>query len=68
VSGVQALVLDFCHNELRDDMTMLVIRVGEPPGRSPPGAGHVLPGAPVTTNEGWHGAGRKGGGGRHVAA
>jgi hypothetical protein len=33
VSGVQALVLDFCHNELRDYMTMLVIRVGEPPGR-----------------------------------
>jgi hypothetical protein len=33
VSGVQSLVVDFCRNELRDDMTMLVLRVGEPPNR-----------------------------------
>jgi serine phosphatase RsbU (regulator of sigma subunit)/PAS domain-containing protein len=33
VSGMQSLVLEFCRNELRDDMTMLVMRVGEPPDR-----------------------------------
>ncbi len=31
-SRVQAAVLDFCSGELRDDMTMLVLRAGEPPG------------------------------------
>jgi serine phosphatase RsbU (regulator of sigma subunit) len=29
---MQAAVLDFCAGELRDDMTMLVLRAGEPPG------------------------------------
>ena len=31
-SRMQAAVLDFCAGELRDDMTMLVLRAGEPPG------------------------------------
>jgi serine phosphatase RsbU (regulator of sigma subunit)/PAS domain-containing protein len=31
VAGLQALVVEFCRNELRDDMTMLVLRVTEPP-------------------------------------
>jgi len=31
VSAMQARVLAFCHGELRDDVTMLVIRAGEPP-------------------------------------
>lgn len=31
-SRVQAAVLDFCAGELRDDVTMLVLRAGEPPG------------------------------------
>ena len=31
VSGLQSLVVEFCRNELRDDMTMLVLRVTEPP-------------------------------------
>ncbi len=31
VAGLQSLVVEFCRNELRDDMTMLVLRVGEPP-------------------------------------
>ena len=31
VAGLQTLVVEFCRNELRDDMTMLVLRVGEPP-------------------------------------
>ncbi len=31
-SRVQAAVLDFCAGQLRDDMTMLVLRAGEPPG------------------------------------
>jgi serine phosphatase RsbU (regulator of sigma subunit)/PAS domain-containing protein len=29
---MQAAVLEFCSGELRDDMTMLVLRAGEPPG------------------------------------
>ena len=29
---MQAAVLEFCAGELRDDMTMLVLRAGEPPG------------------------------------
>ncbi|HWG62019.1 MAG TPA: SpoIIE family protein phosphatase [Streptosporangiaceae bacterium] len=31
VDGLQSLVLEFCRNELRDDMTMLVMRVGQQP-------------------------------------
>jgi phosphoserine phosphatase RsbU/P len=31
VAGLQSLVVEFCRNELRDDMTMLVLRVAEPP-------------------------------------
>ena len=31
VSQVQELVLDFCQGELRDDLTMLALRVEEPP-------------------------------------
>jgi serine phosphatase RsbU (regulator of sigma subunit) len=31
VSQVQELVLEFCQGELRDDLTMLALRVGEPP-------------------------------------
>jgi serine phosphatase RsbU (regulator of sigma subunit)/PAS domain-containing protein len=31
VAAMQALVLDFSAAELRDDMTMIVLRVGEPP-------------------------------------
>jgi serine phosphatase RsbU (regulator of sigma subunit) len=31
VSQVQELVLEFCRGELRDDLTMLALRVGEPP-------------------------------------
>ena len=33
VAGLQTLVVEFCRNELRDDMTMLVRRVAEPPGQ-----------------------------------
>ena len=33
VAGLQTLVVEFCRNELRDDMTMLVLRVAEPPGQ-----------------------------------
>jgi serine phosphatase RsbU (regulator of sigma subunit)/PAS domain-containing protein len=32
VSGLRRLVLDFCAGVLLDDVTMLVLRVGEPPG------------------------------------
>jgi serine phosphatase RsbU (regulator of sigma subunit) len=35
VSALQALVLEFSESELRDDMTMMVLRVGEPPPPSP---------------------------------
>jgi serine phosphatase RsbU (regulator of sigma subunit)/PAS domain-containing protein len=35
VSGMRRLVLDFCAGVLLDDLTMLVLRVGEPPGASP---------------------------------
>jgi serine phosphatase RsbU (regulator of sigma subunit)/PAS domain-containing protein len=31
VAGLQSLVVEFCRHELRDDMTMLVLRVAEPP-------------------------------------
>ncbi len=31
VAGLQSLVVEFCRNELRDDMTMLVLRVTGPP-------------------------------------
>jgi serine phosphatase RsbU (regulator of sigma subunit)/PAS domain-containing protein len=31
VSRVQELVLQFCHGQLRDDVTMLALRAGEPP-------------------------------------
>jgi serine phosphatase RsbU (regulator of sigma subunit) len=31
VAEVQSLVVDFCRNQLRDDMTILVLRVTEPP-------------------------------------
>jgi serine phosphatase RsbU (regulator of sigma subunit)/PAS domain-containing protein len=33
VSDMQKAVLDFCHNALRDDLTMLVLRAGIPPDR-----------------------------------
>ena len=33
VAGLQSLVAEFCRNELRDDMTMLVLRAGDPPDR-----------------------------------
>jgi len=33
VAGLRSLVVEFCRNELRDDMTMLVLRAGEPPDR-----------------------------------
>jgi hypothetical protein len=29
---MQKAVLEFCGGQLRDDMTMLVLRAGEPPG------------------------------------
>jgi serine phosphatase RsbU (regulator of sigma subunit) len=32
VSRVRDVVLELCRGELRDDMTMLAIQVGEPPG------------------------------------
>ena len=32
VAGMRRLVLDFCAGVLLDDLTMLVLRVGEPPG------------------------------------
>ena len=32
VSGLRRLVLDFCAGVLLDDLTMLVLRVGDPPG------------------------------------
>jgi serine phosphatase RsbU (regulator of sigma subunit) len=31
VAGLQSLVVEFCRNQLRDDMTMLVLRVAGPP-------------------------------------
>ena len=31
VAGLQSVVVEFCRNEFRDDMTMLVLRVAEPP-------------------------------------
>jgi len=31
-AGIRRQVLDFCADEVRDDMTLLVLRVGEPPG------------------------------------
>jgi serine phosphatase RsbU (regulator of sigma subunit) len=31
VSRVREVVLELCRGELRDDMTMLALRVGEPP-------------------------------------
>ena len=31
-AGLRRGVLRFCDDEVRDDMTMLVLRVGEPPG------------------------------------
>ena len=31
VAGLQSLVVEFCRNRLRDDMTMLVLRVAAPP-------------------------------------
>jgi phosphoserine phosphatase RsbU/P len=33
VAQLQSLVVDFCRNQLRDDMTILVMRVTGPPGR-----------------------------------
>jgi PAS domain S-box-containing protein len=39
VSAMQALVLEFSQNELRDDVTMLVLRVGTEPGRLVPDSG-----------------------------
>jgi hypothetical protein len=33
VAGLRSLVVEFCRHELRDDMTMLVLRAGEPPDR-----------------------------------
>jgi serine phosphatase RsbU (regulator of sigma subunit) len=35
VAAMQALVLEFSVSELRDDMTMMVLRVTEPPLPSP---------------------------------
>ncbi len=35
VSGLRRLVLDFCAGVLLDDVTMLVLRVGEPPDAQP---------------------------------
>ena len=32
VSRVRDVVLELCRGELRDDVTMLALRVGEPPG------------------------------------
>ena len=32
ISGMRRLVLDFCAGVLLDDLTMLVLRVGDPPG------------------------------------
>ncbi len=32
VSRLQDVVLQFCHGQLRDDVTMLALRAGEPPG------------------------------------
>jgi serine phosphatase RsbU (regulator of sigma subunit)/PAS domain-containing protein len=37
VSAMQSLVLEFSQNELRDDVTMLVLRVAARPGRTPAG-------------------------------
>jgi len=31
VSGVRDMVLEFCRGQLRDDVTMLALRAGEPP-------------------------------------
>src|SRR5262249_7539533 len=31
-SGVRAVVLELCGGDLRDDMTMLAVQIGEPPG------------------------------------
>ncbi|MBO0818454.1 MAG: SpoIIE family protein phosphatase, partial [Actinobacteria bacterium] len=33
VARLQELALEFCGGEVRDDMTMLAFRVGEPPPR-----------------------------------
>jgi serine phosphatase RsbU (regulator of sigma subunit)/PAS domain-containing protein len=38
VSAMQSLVLEFSQNELRDDVTMLVLRVAARPARPPAGA------------------------------
>jgi serine phosphatase RsbU (regulator of sigma subunit) len=35
VTAMQALVLEFSASELRDDMTMMVLRAGEPPLPAP---------------------------------
>ncbi|MBO0808065.1 MAG: SpoIIE family protein phosphatase, partial [Actinobacteria bacterium] len=35
VARLQELALEFCAGEVRDDMTMLALRVGEPPPREP---------------------------------
>jgi hypothetical protein len=32
VSRVRDVVLELCQGEVRDDVTMLALRVGEPPG------------------------------------
>jgi len=32
VSRVREVVLELCQGELRDDMTMLALKVGHPPG------------------------------------
>jgi len=37
VSRVQEVVLQFCGGQLRDDVTMLALRVGEPPAGQPAG-------------------------------
>ncbi|HEU5418089.1 MAG TPA: PP2C family protein-serine/threonine phosphatase, partial [Streptosporangiaceae bacterium] len=31
-AGIRRQVLDFCADQVRDDMTLLVLRAGEPPG------------------------------------
>jgi serine phosphatase RsbU (regulator of sigma subunit)/PAS domain-containing protein len=46
VSAMQSLVLEFSQNELRDDVTMLVLRVAARPARPPAGARPAGQGGP----------------------
>jgi hypothetical protein len=38
VSQVRELALEFCRGDLRDDMTMVAVRAGEPPAARPGGS------------------------------